>query len=346
MSENSDIKASVIIPTYNRCESLLRALASLSCVDFAREYWEVVVVDNHSTDGTRQTVESAIENLGLNITYVREDRLSFTVARHAGSSAARGKYLLYIDDDVTVEKEWLAAIVNAFEQDPQCGMAGGPVRPAYEAPPPEWVSLMDPIWLSLFDLGNASTDVLGVPGPNLCVRKSVLDEVGGFPPDTIGVESSDKPGTVEKIYIGPGDWGLSQRVRARGYKIRYVPEAAVLHHIPPVRLTKKWWHSRLAGEGCYLALTAQYENPQKSLALLGKSVYSAWITAKTAIRFIKSAILGTGKERYEFQISFHASEARVELALARRPDLARRLWDIALTGVSPQDIKELIRLLP
>lgn len=346
MNVNQDIKASVIIPTYNRSGSLSKALASLAGLDFPRDQWEVVVVDNRSTDDTRQVAESAIDKLGLNIKYVWEDRLSFTVARHAGASAARGKYLLYIDDDVTVEKAWLGAIVNAFDQDPMCGMAGGPVRGAFEATPPKWFSLVDDIWLSLFDLGNETKDVQGVPGPNLCVRKSVLDEVGGFPPDTIGVESDDKPGTFEKVYIGPGDWGLSQKVRAGGYKIRYVPQASVYHHIPPVRLTKKWWHSRLAGEGCYLALTEQYETPQKSVALLVKSVYSAWMALVIASKYVKSAITGTGKERHEFQVSFYLSRARVELALARHPDLARKLWDVALAGVLPQDIKKLVRLLP
>lgn len=345
MSVIQKVKASVIIPTYNRSHSLARALRSLNELDFPRDQWEVVVVDNNSTDDTKQIAEATRSSMALNLKYVREERLSFTVARHTGGAAAEGDILLYIDDDVTVETGWMKAVIEGFQYDPKIGMVGGPIKPIFEVDPPEWVLKMDGIWLSLFDCGNETREVLGVPGPNLCIRKSVLAEVGGFPADTIGVEAEGKPGTVEKIYIGTGDWGLSQKVRGAGFKIIYVHDAIVHHHIPPIRMTKRWWHSRLAGEGCCDAITYQHEHYQGSAKLRLKSLFSLALAGKVALFWIAAPLRGEPTEQYMFRISYYRSRMKTELALARRPDFADRLWEIGLSGVLSDDDKKLLRLL-
>jgi GT2 family glycosyltransferase len=347
MSLNQRVKASVIIPTYNRCRSLERALQSVAEVHFPHEQLEIVVVDNNSNDDT-PNVAHRFANSDIELKYVKEPRLSFTVARHTGANAASGEILLYIDDDVVVDKRWLAAVIDVFEGDETVGIVGGPILPTFEADPPDWIKQYYPMsgWLSLLDRGHDLHQTHDAFGPNFSVRKDLLQLVGGFPADTIGVEAEGRPGVVEKIYVGSGDVGLCARVRKAGYKVMYAPGALVHHVIPPVRLTKKWWHSRFAGEGCYHALTQQYENEQGPASLLMRGLHSTWKAAKTAMRFAGSAVMRTGKERHEFRISYHLSRARVELALARRPDLARRLWDIALTGVPPHDIDQLVRLLP
>ena len=160
--------ASVIIPTYNRSHSLARALRSLSELDFPRDQWEVVVVDNNSTDDTKQIAEAARSSMALNLRYVKEERLSFTVARHTGAAAAEGDILLYIDDDVTVETGWMKAVIEGFQSDSKAGMVGGPIKPIFEVDPPEWVLKMDSDWnwLSVFNWGNETREVLWVPGPN------------------------------------------------------------------------------------------------------------------------------------------------------------------------------------
>ena len=347
MSVTQKVKASVIIPTYNRCRSLERALQSVAELDFPREQFEVVVVDNNSNDDT-PNVAYRFRDAGITLKYVKETRLSFTVARHTGADTASGTILSYIDDDVVVDSGWLAAVTDVFEGDEAVGIVGGPILPTFEVEPPDWIKQYYPMsgWLSLLDLGPKLHQTKHAYGPNFSVRKDVLQMVGRFPADTIGVESEGRPGVVEKIYVGSGDVGLCAKVEEAGYKVIYAPGALVHHVIPPVRLTKKWWHSRLAGEGCYHALTQQYENEESRARLLKRSLCSAWRAAKTAMKFAGGAVRRTGKERYEFRISYHLSRARVEFALARRPDLARRLWDIALTGVPPDDIGQLVRLLP
>lgn len=347
MNDSKNIKVSVIIPTYNRSQSLERALRSIAGLDFPREQFEVVVVDNNSSDATPEVADK-FRNVGIPLKYVKETRLSFTVARHTGAEAASGKILSYIDDDVIASNGWLSGLTEVFENDDKVGVVGGPILPVFESEPPEWIKRYYPmsIWLSLFDRGSEIHEEGGACGPNLSVRKDVLERVGGFPADTIGVEAEGRPGVVEKIYVGSGDYGLCLKVKKAGYKVMYAPRALVHHVIPPVRLTKKWWRSRLAGEGCYHALTQQYEKEESPAKLVVRGLFSIFMAAKSAMRFAGCAVTKTGKERYEFWISYFLCRARVEFALARRPDLARRLWNVALTGVQPQDINQLVQLLP
>ncbi len=344
---NHKVEVSVIIPTYNRCRSLERALLSVAELDFPRGHFEVVVVDNNSNDDT-PNVAYRFRDAGITLKYVKETRLSFTVARHTGADAASGRVLSYIDDDVIVDSGWLTAVMDAFGGNETVGIVGGPILPTFEVEPPAWIKQYYPMsgWLSLLDRGPDLHETHDAYGPNFSVRKDILQLVGGFPADTIGVEAEGRPGVVEKIYVGSGDVGLCAKVRKAGYKVIYAPGALVHHVIPPVRLTKKWWHSRWAGEGCYRALTQQYENEESRARLLKRSLFSALRAARAAMRFAGASVRATGKERYEFRISYHLSQARVEFALAQRPDLARRLWDIALAGVAPQDIDQLARLLP
>jgi GT2 family glycosyltransferase len=346
MSLICEIKASVIIPTYNRCRSLERALQSVMQLDFPREQFEVVIVDNNSSDDTPR-VSSNFSIAGIPLKYVKETRLSFTVARHTGAETASGAILSYIDDDVIVSPGWLTAIVATFEKYDSLGIVGGPILPIFESEPPEWIQRCHPMsgWLSLLDLGPDQHETQDAYGPNFSVRKDVLQLVGGFPADTIGVEAEGRRGVVEKIYVGMGDVGLCAKVRKAGYKVMYVPEALVHHVIPPVRLTKKWWHSRLTGEGCCNALSYQYEHKEGSLRLLSRSLLSLMKAAKHALLFAICAIEKTGKERHEFDISYHLSRAKVEFLLARKPDLAQRLWGVALTGVQPEDTGQLSRFL-
>ena len=347
VSPTTPPKVSVIIPTYNRCSSLARALQSIKELNFPRECFEVVVVDNNSSDDTFD-VSQQFSGEGMTLKYVKETRLSFTVARHAGVEAASGKILAYIDDDVVLARGWLTAVMAVFDNDDEVGIVGGPILPIFEVEPPAWIKQFYPVsgWLSLLDLGSKTHEVDHAYGPNFSIRKDVLNLVGGFPADTVGVEAEGRSGVVEKIYVGNGDVGLCAKVRKAGYKVVYNPGALVHHVIPPVRLTKKWWCSRLAGEGCCQALTQQYENKEGRVRLIQRGLHSTWKALWTAAKFTESAIKKTGKERYEFHIRYYMSRARVEFALAYRPTLAQQLWEVALTGLAPQDIGQLIRHLP
>jgi GT2 family glycosyltransferase len=344
MSNKRQLDASVIIATYNRSASLARALSSLNEVDYPRDLWEIIVVDSSKTDDSKQVAEDARRSMGLDVKYIREERLSFTVARHTGAAAAESDILLYIDDDVTVEPGWMKAVVECFRNDPKVGAVGGPVRAAYEVTPPDWVLRMDGIWLSLYDAGNEVKEDWAV-GPNLSVRKSVLTEVGGFPADAIGIDTG-KPGGSKMICIGPGDGGLCMKVKAAGLKVLWVPGAVAYHHIPPMRLTKSWWHSRLAEEGRSHAITHQYEHHLKPSKLRVRALRSLGAAGKTALLWLTASLIRKPAERHAFKTSYYISRMRNELALVRDPQLADRLWEIDVTGILPDDYSDLIKSIP
>lgn len=338
---------SVIIPTYNRPASLRCALQSVVQVEFPPHLFEVVVVDNNPSDETPQ-VAGEFRESRYSIQYVKETRLSFTVARHTGASAARGSILVYIDDDVIVDPGWLAAVANVFEHDEAVGIVGGPILPIFEGELPDWIKKRHMMtgWLSLLDLGSELHESHKAFGPNFSVRKDVLSKVGGFPADTIGVEAEGRPGTIEKIYVGDGDVGLCRKVEAAGYKVMYAPRALVHHVIPPVRLTKQWWRSRFAGEACLHALMTQRDERETARRLLVRSLRSIKRGVGNFLHLVTARLKGEGGEDWEFWAAYYLSRARVEFALARYPELADRLWEMALTGVPPQDLRKLHKILP
>src|SRR6478609_7298259 len=104
---------SVIIPTYNRLGHLIECLRAIEGVDFARERFEVIVVD----DGGSVPVRSAIDELSLTVdmTLVRQDNAGPGAARASGARRARGQYLIFLDDDCYPERAWLGALAARLE---------------------------------------------------------------------------------------------------------------------------------------------------------------------------------------------------------------------------------------
>src|SRR5262245_24195708 len=134
------IDVSVIIPTLNRATSLGRALDSAEVLDYPADRYEVIVVDNGSTDGTAAVAAGAkARSTGRTLRYVREEALGLHNARHTGARTAAGSILVFTDDDATFDRKWICAYADAFEAHPRMVAAGGPVRPSWEVPPPDWL---------------------------------------------------------------------------------------------------------------------------------------------------------------------------------------------------------------
>src|ERR1700722_18837624 len=135
---DSDVAISIIICTYNRCDSLRRPLDSLAALQSPPGLrYELLVVDNNSSDGTRAVVESYRSRLSCPVRYVFEPTPGQSYARNTAIGLALGKILAWTDDDVLVPPNWLMAIQDALS-DPQVVCAGGKALPLWEAPPPPW----------------------------------------------------------------------------------------------------------------------------------------------------------------------------------------------------------------
>src|SRR5437867_1570833 len=129
---------SVIVCTYNRAALLASCLESLVAQTLAAERYEIIVVDNGSTDRTQAVACDFAQCYGT-VKVVLEPRLGVSHARNTGIRHAQADYLAFIDDDARALPDWVERILAAFaETDPPPFVVGGQIMPLYEHPPPTW----------------------------------------------------------------------------------------------------------------------------------------------------------------------------------------------------------------
>jgi glucosyl-dolichyl phosphate glucuronosyltransferase len=237
------VAITLIVPTYRRPE-VVRCLDSIQQQELAE--FEVLLVDNAADDELKATVQAYNRTARVPVGYVAEPNLGLHNARHAGVRAATGDVLVFTDDDASFDPSWLAAFAQRFAEHPEMVAAGGPVRPIWETPPPRWLvdfmadypemfpvlSVMEPY--HEFRLGPEGWFF----GVNMAIRRSVLVELGGFNPDSFG-----------SLWLGDGETGLNRRLWETGALIGYVPEALVYHHVPPERMSPRYFRRRQANDG-------------------------------------------------------------------------------------------------
>jgi glucosyl-dolichyl phosphate glucuronosyltransferase len=247
---------SVIIPTRNRADTLQRTLHSLH-KQGAITTFEVIVVDNGSTDSTSAVCES-FKNKFLSFTYVYDAEPGLLTGRHVGAIRAQGEVLCFLDDDVEVNTGWLEAVTELFKND-SVQLATGPVSPLFETEPPEWLAHFwhkmpnggrACAWLSLIDLGTKEQEIHPtlVWGLNFCIRRKALIALGGFHPDNIPL--------ALQAYQGDGETGLTLKAHNQGYKAFYHPGISLNHIISSERLTEQYFKKRAFYQGVCNSFTS------------------------------------------------------------------------------------------
>jgi len=236
------IEVSVIIPTYNRARFLPDALAGILNQSFPADSYEIILIDNGSTDNTRQTVEEINRNNAGRVSYIYEPRPGLMVGRHLGARLAKGHILLYGDDDIIVPADWVKEMYRCY-QDKEVGAASGKVLPKFEVRPPAWINLFTRNYISIVDAGDEYRIVTKnlAAGCNMSIRKDVFYEVGGSYPDSM------PPDLIR--FAGTGESGLMEKVEQSRYKIVYNPRAYVHHVIPASRLTIESYKKRAFLQG-------------------------------------------------------------------------------------------------
>ena len=249
------VKYSIIIPTHNRAEILQRCLHCICELENPDEDWEVLVLNNNSTDNTEEIINSYRKRLP-NLRYFQATDPGLHVGRNLGCDKAKGKILCYIDDDSFVSEGWLKGIEMAFRE-PEVVLVGGPCLPQYEIEPPAWLNNMWNITeegrtlgsLSLIDVGNEQRWISPyyVYGCNLNIRRDILEELGGFHPDAMPKELLR--------YRGDGETFVSRSIIESGYKAVYSPGAKIHHLVPASRATKKYFCHRAYIQGISSSFT-------------------------------------------------------------------------------------------
>ena len=257
---------SVIIPTRNRARLLANALQSIEQNDLSREQFEVLVIDNGSTDETGEVASEAATRL-QNLRYFFESEPGLHAGRHRGLKEARGDILVYADDDIRALPQWLATIADIFS-DPSVAMAGGNNYPDFQGPVPGW---LERLWsesandgqmlgsLSILSLqdGRRKFSPMCVWGCNFSIRKQVLVDAGGFHPDAMPSERLQ--------FRGDGETHVSRYVQEKALTCIFDSEASVYHAVTPERMTFDYFRQRAFNQGVsdsYTALRAMPNRPK------------------------------------------------------------------------------------
>jgi glycosyltransferase involved in cell wall biosynthesis len=238
---------SVVLCTYNRAARLADALAALVDQRDAPPY-EVVVVDNNSTDDTR-TVIARFASTGV-VRYASEPIQGLSYARNRGAAVARADLLAFTDDDVRVGPDWVRSIADAFAEQPDVEMVGGRVEPDWEGEPPAWLPDAGYAPLALVDYGAAPFRIAPdeprcLIGANVAIRRRALERLHGF------------SAHVQRIGDGIGsteDHEFQARLLDSGAVAFYDPRITVRAAVPRERLSKRYHRAWHKGHGRFYAL--------------------------------------------------------------------------------------------
>ena len=228
---------SVILCTYNRDKYIYNVLKSVAENDYPHDQYEIVLVNNNSTDGTENECRRfQADYPDIRFRYFLETNQGLSYARNCGIRNAQGDLLAYVDDDATVNPEYLRTYSDFFTHHPEAVAAGGPILPVYETEEPEWMThyTRQLITGKLF-LGNNQREFPrgAFPGGgNACYRKSVFDTVGLF-----NVELGRKGNSL----IGAEEKDLFDKMTTHSMHFFYLPNAILYHIIPPHKLTQDYF---------------------------------------------------------------------------------------------------------
>lgn len=230
-------KLTVAICTYNRAASLEHTLFALALQQVPAELnWETILVDNNSTDETR-AVAARFEQEGRPpyLRYVFEGQQGLSHARNRAIAESRGDILLFTDDDVRPEPDWIARLVTQMDAH-GCDGAGGWIGPIWEKEPPAWLTEQFYGFLAIRpdDKGPQliTADCPPPFGANMAFRRNVFERLGVFDPAL---------GRTGNVLAGGEEWDLFQRLIEAGGKVMYFPDARVHHVVEAYRLRKAYF---------------------------------------------------------------------------------------------------------
>ena len=239
------LQISVVICTYNRAAYIQEAMESLYQQSLSRELFEVIVVNNNSTDHTQTICLEFIESHpDAHFYYYNEPRQGASYARNSGAAYAQSPLLCFMDDDAIAEKEYLKRIIDFFAQYPDAGGLGGRIIPKYIPEEPKWMSHYVSSLVGHFDYSPTITIFSPNKYPlesNMIIRKLDFDAIKGF--------NTALPGVVGNLRIGGEGKDFFFRLKALGRTIYYDPSIRVQHVVETAKLTKEYMYRVASGIG-------------------------------------------------------------------------------------------------
>ena len=273
---------SVAICTWNRANLLDQTLEQMRRLQIEPGIeWELIVVNNNSTDNTDEIL--AKHNRLLPIVPIYENEQGLSHARNTAVASAKGDYIVWTDDDVLVSPNWIQSYVEAFKRWPEAAAWGGKVLPWYVEDPPQWLKRHIEKLGRYFALRDFGEEEYLLPkgenpfGANMAFRADILRKYA----------FNTQLGRRGNILISGEDSEVIEKIRKSGGQIVWVPGSQLEHYLPPERMSLKYLQSLQYSNGRFELGAIQTEGP----SLLG---VPTWVWRKYAghyLRFLLGRVL-------------------------------------------------------
>jgi len=229
---NKQIIFSVIIPTYNRPDRLSTCLQSLAKIDYPRDRFEVIVIN----DGSEMPLENYVKSFqkSLNISLITQPNSGPAKARNHGAFLAKGKYLAFTDDDCQPARDWLKKLEAQFSITPDCLVGGKTIN---ALPENLYSTASQELIDYLYSYYNANAQKAEFfTSNNFALPTAYFQSIGGF--DT-------------NFHLAAGeDREFCDRLITQGYDLLYNPEV-IVYHAHHLTLYKFWQQHFNYGRGAF-----------------------------------------------------------------------------------------------
>lgn len=232
---------SVLVCTRNRSRLLAEALDAILAVDDPGLPWELLIIDNGSTDDSLE-VAQGVAARHARVRVEVEEELGLSAARNAGVRLARGEHLVFVDDDAFPEPAWLRDLVDALRTEGVLA-AGGPVDPLFAGELPPWFGASYMPYITVWDLGPERVELAynEYPrGANMAFHREAFERFGLF---------SHHLGRRGKSLLSCEETEFCLRIERGGGKVLYTPGARVGHRVNAERITRAWLLDRFGSQG-------------------------------------------------------------------------------------------------
>ena len=293
MNSTDTTDLTLLVCTFNRSTDLGELLETAIRQNIRSTFtYEVLVVDNNSTDNTRDVVMGFMQAGHRQVRYLFEGRQGKSNALNAGLAAARGWAYAIVDDDFLLPANWVETIAEAFSAHPDVSFVSGKVLPYWQAPAPRWLTNQHWSALALADYGDQA--FFADPTRPICLlacafRRDHVEAVGGYRAD-LGV-SINAIGGVE-------DLDILQRLWKAGRRGIYLPHMSFKHKVQPTRLTKSYhrrWHS---GHGRFYAALRDPDFEQSKARLFDIPSHVYHEAARRLFAWLRCAIRGAAHDAF------------------------------------------------
>jgi glycosyltransferase involved in cell wall biosynthesis len=303
----------VLIATYNRAAGLHTLLESVLAQETGAFRFEVIVVDNNSSDHTRDVVAELASTGRIPLRYLFEAEQGRSEALNTGLDAVRAPIVATIDDDQIMPPGYLAVLLRAFHENPEVAFVGGKVLPIWEQEPPHWLTPAHWSPLAMADYGDVPF-LVGAHRP-ICLltcsfRTADLRAAGGFQPG-LAVTGRDQIG-------GQEDAEMQERLWRAGRPGLYDPALVLHHHAPALRLTREYhlrWHR---GHGRFSALRREERIERSRAHLFGVPAHLYRGAASAACGWIAASVRGSAARAFRHRTRLAYFRGFLEQRFAQR----------------------------